>query len=60
MYKGWKKLTKAERKHLSESGVRYTDDLEKTFAHQKHLRSLGGSEPCGECRRIAQKLGYEI
>ena len=60
MYKGWKTLTKEERKHLSANGIRYTDDLVKTFAHQKHLRTLGGSEPCWECRRIAQKLGYEI
>jgi len=61
MYKGWKKLNKTERDHLSEMGVVTTEDLENTFFLQKEQRESNslGSEPCWDCRFIEKKLGYE-
>ena len=61
MITGWKKLTKAELKHLSASGI-YTDkDFKKTLEYQAQLRLIGMSrEPCWECRLIAKKLELEV
>ena len=60
MYKGWKLLTKEDRRHLRIDGNIYTTyDLERTFKEQAKMRALGG-EPCWTCKRIAEKLGYAI
>ncbi len=59
MYKGWKKLTKKERKHLSEEKIRTTAQLQNTFGHQQDLRrTYPSTEPCWDCKQIARKLGY--
>ena len=61
MYKGWKSLTAKERKHLREAaGVLTTVDLEATFLLQAKLRTDYSSEPCYECKAIADKLGYPL
>lgn len=59
--KDWDKLTVEEQEHLtSDAGVITTDDLVKNFEGQKHLRTLGKTEPCWTCKNIARKLGYEV
>jgi hypothetical protein len=62
MIKGWKKLTRAELKHLKEKG------LNNTFLFQQHVNRAEElrkeqfgkvSEPCWDCKFIARKLGME-
>jgi len=59
MIKGWKKLTKKERKHLSEHGILQSTFLaQRTFDEQQKLREkFPNSEPCWDCKFIAKKLG---
>ena len=61
MIKGWKLLTKAERKHLSEMKIVTTWQLDETLAGQAIYRieteRLGISDPCWTCKEIARKLG---
>ncbi len=61
MYKGYKLLNAKERKHLREQGIYTTFELEATFAKQAKLRSkYPSSEPCWDCRGIAEKLSYKV
>lgn len=61
MYKGYKKLTAKERKHLKEQKVITTYDLEQTFKLQAEMRlKYPHSEPCWDCKFIAKKLGYPV
>ena len=61
MIKGWKKLTKQERKHLSEHGCNNLVLFKKTREHQKRLEaeSESGLHACWDCEIIAKKLGLE-
>jgi hypothetical protein len=55
-----KVLTKAEQKHLTESGVHSMEAFKRTRAAQiKMKEDEPRIEPCFECRHIAQKLGIE-
>lgn len=71
MVKGWKILTTKERKHLNYY-VHKTYELEQMLYQQAIMRGepsryspllklkISPSEPCWECRRIAEKLGYLV
>ena len=58
----WKsKLTKTERKHLSEHEIRTLNDIRITREKQAEMRAStpGSRELCYECKSIAIKLGIE-
>jgi hypothetical protein len=61
MMKWQEKLTKAELKHLRESGPVTLRALRVNRAYQKMMKEQSGGhvEPCYECKKIAQKLGLE-
>jgi len=59
MIRGWKKLTKKERKHLSDNGIWCIEVLQRTINRQAQMREESGIEPCWDCRFIAKKLGIE-
>ncbi len=57
MIKGWKKLTKEERKHLNNSGCRHISQFQRTINEQHKQRLENPNvEPCFECKWIAEKL----
>ena len=64
MIRGWKKLTKKERKHLSEARCNNTFLFQKTIEEHDEWRAKDfeehgkvRTEPCWDCRFIAHKLG---
>jgi len=61
MIKGWKKLSKEQRKHLSEMKCNHTVLFQQTINHQEKIRIKDKRnpvlEPCWECKTIAKKLG---
>ena len=59
MIRGWKKLSKAERRHVHiDAGCRCTSAFQRTIdAHAKEERETGLPQ-CWECKSIARKLGY--
>jgi hypothetical protein len=60
MITGWKKLSKKELAHLKEQGIHTNWDWQQTLKKQAEFRALGGSEPCWDCREIAEKLGQPV
>jgi hypothetical protein len=57
MIKGWKKLTKAERRHLHEIGCNSISSFQMTIDFQFAHDESSGLTSCFECRAIARKLG---
>jgi len=58
--KTWKqKLTKKEREHLSENGIKTKYGLEKQMTYMKELERDFPNRPCPcwECKSILTKLG---
>ena len=55
----FKDLSKKEKKHLREQGVRTLAEFKETAEKQRVLRKHGG-EPCFECKNIARKLGLPV
>ncbi|MCK4545370.1 hypothetical protein KAU43_07515 [candidate division WOR-3 bacterium] len=63
--KTWKdKLTKKERKHLSDSGIRTKTQMEVQVVFLKNYEEENKDNPkrallypCWECKQIAKKLG---
>ncbi len=57
-------MSKLERQHLKEVGVKTKADLEKLFEYQRSQRRNQkitiGSEPCFVCKSLALKMGYKI
>jgi hypothetical protein len=60
-----KKLAVEDILHLKNwAGITSKESAEKTFAAQKKMREKNNYnpilEPCWECRKIAEKLGYPV
>lgn len=57
-----KKLTAKERKHLKEMGITSLRGMKVCAEHQKKWRDEAEtfSEPCFECKGIANKLGLPV
>lgn len=57
MIKGWKKLTKSEKNHVTfDAGCRCTESWLRNIRYQIQ-REKGSGQSCLECRMIAKKLG---
>lgn len=64
MIKGWKKLTKKQRKHLCENGCNNTVIFAEVRKEQNKLKEIDaqhGRTPniCFECDQIARVLGVD-
>ena len=57
MIKGWKKLTKAEIKHLCDMCCNNTFRFQRTLNEQAKAEAESGLVACYECKEIAKKLG---
>ena len=57
MIKGWKKLNKADLKHLKDINCNHTLRFKFVVEAQQEIRKEGKCEPCWDCKRIATKLG---
>jgi len=55
MTKWQKKLTKAERQHLKDTGVTNLTQVRENVLFQAHNQF-----PCSECVSIGRKLGIEV
>jgi len=52
------KLTKREKEHMRENGIRTLGDMKKQVRHIKEIRENNGpSMVCYDCIDIARKLG---
>jgi hypothetical protein len=58
----WQKnLTVEDILHLKNwAGITSKKKAAEMFADQKKIRDQTGYEPCVECRKIAEKLGYPV
>lgn len=60
----WKDLTKKERKHVHEMGIKTLKEFKKNAEFQAKARREFPlpefSEPCWDCRMIAKKLELPI
>jgi len=58
MVKGWKKLSKSEKKHVTfDAGCRNTATWLRTVADNKAHEEKTGSPLCWDCKSVAKKLG---
>lgn len=60
MIKGWKKLSKRERKHVHfDAGCRCTSAFQRNIDEQAARERETGNTVCWECKSIARKVGLE-
>lgn len=58
MIKGWKKLTKSERRHVTfDAGCRCTSAWLRNIEHHVAREKETGETQCHDCKAIARKLG---
>lgn len=60
MIKGWKKLTKKDREHLTRIANCFnTAAFQRTIDDHAEMERKSGRTVCFECKKIAEKLGME-